>query len=57
MDPDHLLDDMRAELRTVRNAYQDDAVTAALSLADYFEMLDNWLSNGGFKPLAWSRAY
>jgi hypothetical protein len=54
MDPDKVLEDARAVLARIRSKkldYEDDA----FDLADAFEALDAWMSNGGFSPKAWKR--
>ena len=57
MDPNATL----AEIRRLRLALteaadgdsNDDEIELGQELADAFELLDGWLSNGGFLPRAW----
>jgi hypothetical protein len=58
MDPDKALETMRAALARFRQI-QDGIVgpekmeDAAEALGDAAEALDEWLSRGGARPLAW----
>jgi hypothetical protein len=58
MDPNEALKNARATLALLRATFDDgrddELVEPALTLADAFEALDGWLSNGGFSPTAWA---
>ncbi len=59
MDPNAALDELRA-LAAEQNAapvrsQADEAATAA-RMADLFQALDQWISRGGFLPVAWKLA-
>lgn len=54
MDPDWCLN----ELRGMADGWESSGYSAeesAAQLASYFQILDQWLSRGGFLPKAWER--
>lgn len=53
MDPDEVLRRIRVSLVSMR---LDVAEPAAQSLVEHVQVLDDWLSKGGFLPTAWSDA-
>jgi hypothetical protein len=57
MDPDAALRDLRAALEDARAAAEGDSNDAEIeawqAVGDEIEALDEWLSKGGFLPLAW----
>ena len=55
MDPDEALKNAREALRVYCRRYRDKGtgLVDADGLADAFEVLDDWLSRGGFLPRAW----
>jgi hypothetical protein len=58
MDPNEALRKAREALKQYRGADSSgDAVFPAEELADAFEALDTWLSNGGFLPRAWTHRH
>lgn len=56
MDPDETLRVIRLTARQME-VDSDPAIRAAhaLELAEHVAALDEWLSNGGFLPLAWMK--
>lgn len=55
MDPNATLDSARKALATYRAALNsEDEGMGADDLAEAFESLDTWLSNGGFLPQDWA---
>lgn len=57
MDPDETLSMIRDLAKQVRAAADDElAASYGSELADAIEILDEWLSKGGFLPDAWERA-
>lgn len=57
MDPDQTLSEIRALVREATEGGLDagHAERLVTELAERVEALDNWLTNRGFLPLAWSR--
>jgi len=56
MDPDEALKNARLALVQLRCAEEGRvAIEAGDMLADAFEALDGWLSNGGFPPKDWRK--
>lgn len=54
MDPDETLRLLRATIAQMRvDEHPDIRKAHADEIAEYFEALDQWLSNGGFPPAAW----
>jgi hypothetical protein len=55
MDPNEALEQARQLAAGILDEWPegDDQVTPAISLAEAFQGLDEWLSRGGFKPAAW----
>lgn len=54
MDPNQTLRDLRVALADHRAATSISAADdAAQRLADHTQALDEWLSTGGFPPVAW----
>lgn len=53
MDPNEALSNARLALVTYRANPGDHYDPAAERLADAFEALDEWLTNGGFLPRDW----
>lgn len=56
MDPNEALDQAREASTEILDGWPegDDQVTPAITLAESFQALDEWLSRGGFKPAAWA---
>lgn len=52
MDPNATLEELRRLIEGTKSAERD---TLAEEIADRFEALDQWLSNGGFLPDAWNK--
>lgn len=63
MDPNATLARIREVRNEILNGNHDDAYMSSLAddLAELIQSLDEWLSNGGFRPTAWNfspiRAY
>jgi hypothetical protein len=60
MDPDQALDNAHAALVAFRFSAMDGksatrTLDAGEALADAFEALDAWLSQGGYLPTGWER--
>lgn len=56
MDPDATLDSLRSLAKAMQapDADTGDQAEAAEEMAQLFESLDQWLSNGGFPPVEWT---
>jgi hypothetical protein len=58
MDPNEALKNARIALERVRSSpFNVIDVSIADELADAFEALDGWLTNGGFLPTAWANRH
>lgn len=56
MDPNVTLAYLRDAIADAMNPdHYTDREVAVEQIVEYFEDLDNWLTNGGFLPGAWSR--
>lgn len=53
MDPNRLLADIRLTVHVANTATGSKANTAARDVVTMFELMDEWLSNGGFLPAEW----
>jgi hypothetical protein len=55
MDPDAALVEAREAARIVLDGNDAEALEAAVTLAERFQALDDWLSGGSFPPADWAR--
>ena len=56
MDPNQVLKDARAALHEYISTDDDDLIAeAAVKIIEGFQVLDQWLSKGGFLPNEWRR--
>lgn len=56
MDPNAALEQLREAIADAANPDQyTDREVAIEQIAEFFEALDNWLTNGGFLPGAWGQ--
>jgi hypothetical protein len=59
MDPNATLAAIRQAIADVNGAQPGDSIAhfqeASLRLAEHVEVLDEWLTRGGFLPYAWAR--
>ena len=55
MDPDEALKRAREAAQRYKRNIPRDPPVAADDLADAFEAIDSWLSNGGFLPQDWQK--
>lgn len=56
MDPNAALEQLREAIADAANPDQyTDREVAIEQVAEYFEALDGWLTQGGFLPAAWSK--
>lgn len=56
MDPDATLTDLRNLIANARSGWLGpvDMFATLLDVADSFDDLDEWISNGGFLPTDWN---
>lgn len=55
MDPDKLLEEIRDLLEPAKDDLCRSCLNHGVDLAEKFDNLDEWLSNGGFLPLEWAK--
>jgi len=53
MDPEVALAELREIVKEVNDGTVSSHTDAMSRMADLFDGLDGWLTNGGFKPLDW----
>jgi hypothetical protein len=55
MDPDALLNEIRACYTELNGSIKPERIELGDRLGDLIADLDEWITNGGFLPKAWSR--